>query len=279
HRERADGAAAVLDGVPRPAADADFADHRENNVLGGNGWAQPAGDADLECFRTALEQALGGQDVSHLGRPDAERERPESAVRAGVAVAAYDGRARMSQPQLGSNHVDDALPVTAYPVKLNPKPAAIALQLRHLGGSLLVGEGQPAVRTSCRWHRMVGGGDGAFRPPYPKTSLPQQRERLGRSHLVNQVEVDIKHRRSLDGLPRHHVPVPNFLKQCARRALDLRSGRTRAIAIYLGGRPAVRSNSVQHLEVGVRAGDDNVRAHPLAAVGAIAMLDLDRDFP
>ena len=69
---------------------------------------EPARHLDLERLRLALEQRLRGQDHLDLARPDAERQRPEGAVRGGVGVAADDGHARLRQPQLRPDDVDDA---------------------------------------------------------------------------------------------------------------------------------------------------------------------------
>ncbi len=72
---------------------------------------QPAIDAHLAGLRPVLEQALGRQHVLDLAGADAEGQRAERAVRRGVAVAADDGHARLGQPQLRADDVDDALPV------------------------------------------------------------------------------------------------------------------------------------------------------------------------
>jgi hypothetical protein len=60
-------------------------------------------------WRFLLDQRLRGQHMLGLGRADAEGERPERAMRGGVAVAADDRRAGQGQPQLGADDMDDAL--------------------------------------------------------------------------------------------------------------------------------------------------------------------------
>ena len=65
-------------------------------------------------FGPALGQRLGGQHVLDLARADAERQRPERAVRGGVAVAADDRHARQRAALLGADDVDDALAGIAH---------------------------------------------------------------------------------------------------------------------------------------------------------------------
>ena len=74
---------------------------------------------DLHGPRPPLEQALRGQDVSHLAGPDAEGERAECAVGAGVAVAADHGASGLGEPELGPDDVNDALVVPAQGVQLD----------------------------------------------------------------------------------------------------------------------------------------------------------------
>ena len=94
HRQGADGVAGEFEDVAGPAADADAGDQGQDDVLGADAGLEPAVDLDLEGLRLALEQRLRGQDHLDLARPDAERQRPECAVRGGVGVAADDGHAR-----------------------------------------------------------------------------------------------------------------------------------------------------------------------------------------
>src|SRR3954467_10183200 len=70
HRERSDGAAGELDDVARAPRNADLRDHRQDDVLRRHERLEPAVDADVERLRLALEQALRGEDVTDLARPD-----------------------------------------------------------------------------------------------------------------------------------------------------------------------------------------------------------------
>src|SRR5256886_3838989 len=58
-------------------------------------WSSDVCSSDLA--RLALQQALRREHVADLGGADAEGQRPEGAVRAGVAVAAHDGLARLRE--------------------------------------------------------------------------------------------------------------------------------------------------------------------------------------
>ena len=60
-------------------------------------------------FGRAQRQALGREHVAHLAGADAEGHRAEGAVRGGVAVAAGDRHAGLREPELGPDHVHDAL--------------------------------------------------------------------------------------------------------------------------------------------------------------------------
>ena len=90
-----DRLARVLDRVALHAADAEPADRRQDQVLGGDAEAELAGVVDPHRLRPALHQALGGEHVLDLGGADAEGERPEGAVGRGVRVAADDRHARL----------------------------------------------------------------------------------------------------------------------------------------------------------------------------------------
>src|SRR6185312_15870486 len=111
--ERLDGRAGVLDDVADGAVDALLADRAEDQVLRRDAEAGVALVADPHRLRTRLDERLRGEDVLDLARADAEGERPERAVRGGVAVAADDRHARLRDAELRPDHVDDALAVRA----------------------------------------------------------------------------------------------------------------------------------------------------------------------
>ena len=98
---------------PVPPGDADLADDGEDQVLGRDSGRQSALDIDGEGLGLALQQALRGEHVAHLGAADAEGEGAEGAVGARVAVAADDGHARPARAELGTDDVHDAAPRVA----------------------------------------------------------------------------------------------------------------------------------------------------------------------
>ncbi len=93
---------------------------------------QLAVDGDRHRARTRLRQRLRGEHVLDLAGADAERQRAERAVRRRVAVAAHDGDARLREPELGPDHVHDALPGRAHRVEADAELGAVRRQHLHL---------------------------------------------------------------------------------------------------------------------------------------------------
>ncbi len=120
---RADRLAAVLDDVALPAAGADLGDEREHEVLGGDAGLQRALDGDGHRPRPHGGQRLGGEDVLDLAGADAEGQRAERAVGAGVAVAADDRHAGLGDAELRADDVDDALAGVAHGVQADAELA------------------------------------------------------------------------------------------------------------------------------------------------------------
>ncbi len=52
---------------------------------------------------------LGGQDIPQLAGADPKGDGPKGSVGGGVAISTSDGHARLSQPQLWPNHMDNPL--------------------------------------------------------------------------------------------------------------------------------------------------------------------------
>ena len=167
-----------------PAADADAGDQGQDDVLGADARLEPAGDLDFEGLGLALEQRLRGQDHLDLARPDAERQRPEGAVRGGVGVAADDGHARLRQPELRPDDVDDAARGAALAVERDPELAAVLLDLGQLLAGQLVDDRD---RRIGRGDRMVGRRDGLARLANLQSALAQAGERLRARDLVDEV--------------------------------------------------------------------------------------------
>ncbi len=75
-----------------------------------------------------LPQGLGRQHVLDLAGADPERQRAEGPVGARVAVAADDGHTGKCQPQLGPDHMDDALAAALDVIERDAELAAVGPQ-------------------------------------------------------------------------------------------------------------------------------------------------------
>ncbi len=148
-----------------------------------------------------------------LGRADAEGERPEGAMRRGVAVAADDGHPGLRQPQLRSDDMDDPLVLAPQIVERHAELPAIAPQLLDLLCRDRVGDASRARRGR---HAVVHGRRRQEGPPDGQPAPPQPLERLGRGDFVHQVQVDIE-----DGgtgrLMHDPMRVPDLLEKRSRR--------------------------------------------------------------
>ena len=171
------------------ARGADGVEHAERRVLRGDPDRQGAVDAHLHGLGTGLAEALGRQHMLHLGRADAERECPEGAVRRRVRVAADHHGARQGQPQFRSDDVDDALPAVPGAEARDPGVIAVAAQRLHLRGAHRVGT---AHTVTVSGNVMVHRGHNQAGPAHRTALEPESFERLGRGHLVDEVEVHVE---------------------------------------------------------------------------------------
>ena len=144
-----------------------------------------------KLFGSRWQQALRGQHVPDLAGADAEGQRAERAVGAGVAVAADDGHARLGEPELRADDVDDALALVAERRAGSPTSRS-SLQRPELRRAPPGRRPDTAVRSARGGRRrVVHGGHGAVRPAHLEAAL-QLGERLGRRDLVDQVQVDVE---------------------------------------------------------------------------------------
>ena len=96
----ANGLSGVFDDVTGGAVGADLSDDAERQIFRGHALGQPSANVDQHGFRFALRQALRRQHVLDFGCADAESQRSERAVRAGVAVAAHDGHTGLGESRV-----------------------------------------------------------------------------------------------------------------------------------------------------------------------------------
>ena len=201
------------------APDTEPADDRENEVLRRDARARRSRHVDCERARPALQQALGRQHVPDLGGADPESQRPEGAVGARVAVAAHDRHARLREPELGPDDVHDAALAVGEAEQLDAEPGAVDFELLDLSPGGFERDRQAAEHLAREGRRrMVHGRERALGPPHPQAPLAQQRERLRRSDLVDEVQVDIEQRGRVGGLGAHHVTLPHLVEEGLGRA-------------------------------------------------------------
>ena len=158
------GRARVLDGVALHSADAEPADRRQDQVLGGDAVAELAGVEDPHRLRPPLDQALGGEDVLDLRGADARMakapkapwvevwESPQTIVIPGWVT-----------PELGPDHMDDAPAVGAERVDRDPELLAVGLERLDLLPGELVGD-QPRGGGAVGRDVVVGGRQGLVGP-------------------------------------------------------------------------------------------------------------------
>ena len=197
---------------PAAAADANFADDGENNVLGGNAFAAFSVDHNVHGLGFVLLHALRGQHVLDFARADAESQRAERAVRGSVAVAANDCLPGLRQAQFRANHVDDALVVAEHIEQRDAGLAAIAFQRVKLPARGRIQDRQIAVLGR---NRVVHDGKGQVWPAHFAAGGLQSSKRLRGRHFVDEVTVDVNQRR-FSGRLADEVRFPNFPVHCAR---------------------------------------------------------------
>src|SRR5450759_870970 len=159
HGKAAYRGAGELYRIAGAARRADLADHRERDVLGGDTLAQRAIHQHLHGLGFFRQQTLCRHHVLDLGRADAERQRGECAVRAGVRIAAHHRHARQGRALLRPDHMHDALTHIGHFEFVHAKLDAITVQRFHLPTRDRIGD---TLRARGGRHVMIGtaGGTG-----------------------------------------------------------------------------------------------------------------------
>jgi hypothetical protein len=116
-----------------------------------------------------------------------ERHRAERAVRRRVAVAARDRHPGLRESEVGTDHVDDSLPVIVQASHLHAEVTAVALERRdHVFGEHVQERALPLARRDDvidRRERAIGARH------FPPADA-QRIERLRRGDFVNEVKAD-----------------------------------------------------------------------------------------
>jgi len=154
--------------------------------------------------------------MGHLACADAESQRAESAMGAGVAIATDDGHAGLGQALLRADHVHDALSIAAQRVERDAELLAVAGQLIKLGGGLRISHRDQAVCAPGRGRgAVIHGRQSTIRAAHAKASLAQGGERLRRGHFMDKMQVNVQRGRHIVLLWRDKVRRPDFVEQGA----------------------------------------------------------------
>src|SRR5437016_479833 len=207
HRKGANGFAPVFGDVTVAAANADFSDDGEYQVLRSDAFGALSIDENVQRLRARLHETLCRENVLDFAGANAKSQSAEGAVRGGVAVAANNGLARLRDAELRANDVHDALILAAHVEEAEAGFAAVFLQGIELKLSVVVEDGQSAV----------SGGDGMVHDRESEIGAAdfaafgaKPGESLGGSAFVNEVAVNVDDR-GLAGLLVDDVGVPDFL--------------------------------------------------------------------
>jgi hypothetical protein len=214
HRQRAHGRPGIFDDMAGRRVHPQPREQEQHHVLGLDIRGQPAIDRDPHVARTALAHGLGRQHVLDLGRPDAERQRAERAVRGGMAVSADDRHARLRAALFGRNHMDDAVARIAHRELLDSMPSRVFRQRRKLRARLHVGDGGNPGGLPFGRHVVIGQRQRPLRPAHRPPFPAQSGKGLGRSDLVQQVQIDVEQRIAV--VRRNRVRVPYLVIERAR---------------------------------------------------------------
>ncbi len=188
-------------------------------------------DAHQHVLGLLLQHRLRGQHVLDLGGADAEGQRAERTVRAGVRIAAHHRHPGQRRALLRADHVDDAL---ALVEEREVRGGAALADVRVERDDLLTRDRvvdaiEPLVPVGGR-RVVVGGRDDRRHPPRLASGQSQTFERLRTRDFVHQVTVDVQHRRAIR-LGVHDVFVPQLVVQRARRGHAKPQRRRRKLAI------------------------------------------------
>jgi hypothetical protein len=153
-------------------------------------------------------------------RADAMRQRAESAMGRGVAVAADDRHARQGEALLRADDVHDALAAVLLGIIFDAEIGGVLGQRFNLDAAFLVLDAVHAVRRSR--HVVVDHGQRLFRVAHLAAGHAQAFEGLRAGHFVDQVAVDIEQAGAVV-LPVDHMVIENLVVEGARRDPSIES--------------------------------------------------------
>ena len=130
-------------------------------------------------------------------------------MRGRVTVAAGDRHARLREPELGPDHVDDALPDVAEAHEADAEVAHVALERGH---HVLGHHVEERPRALARRHDVIDRRERAVDERDLPAVGPEGVERLRTGHLVDEVQADKELGLAGRKLP-HRVQVPDLLEK------------------------------------------------------------------
>ena len=198
HRQRADRAAGEFDRVAGTAGGADAADDRKDDVLCRHAARQRAFDVDAHVLHLLGHQALRGEHVLDLGSADTVREAGESAMRAGVGIAAHHGHARQRRALLRTDDMDDALAlVEVRKVDLGAEFLDVGVERLDLQARERIAHAGEAFVPVGGRRVVIGGRDYRFGAPGLAPRLAQSLVGLRARHFMDEVPIDVEQRRAV----------------------------------------------------------------------------------
>ena len=218
HIEHAYRRAGVFERVPRAARDAELADQEQYQVLGGHAGLERAFERHAQGGGLALHQRLCREHVLHLAGADAPGVGAEGADSTRMTVPAHERRAGQRDPELGRDHVHDALPGVVDIEKLNAVGARVGAQRAYQFRAARHGR---IAAAGLGRDEMVLCGEGELRIAYGTPGAAQPVESLRTGEIVDQVAIDMQQCTAVAQIGDHMV-APDLFEQ------RLRCGHRRA---------------------------------------------------
>jgi hypothetical protein len=169
-------------------------------------------ELDEHRLGLAADQALRRQDLLDLGCADAKRQGAKRPVGCGVAIAAHDRHARLGQPELGANDVNDSLIARRQVIETHAVRGTVLPECIELRPGQCVGDRQP---PAGRGHVVIDRRERAVGPAHAPPGRVQTAERLWRRHLMHQMEVHVEQGLTIVELM-HDMRVPQTIQERLR---------------------------------------------------------------
>ena len=187
-----------------------MADQSEDEILRRHTERQLAVERDAHGLGPALDDGLGRQHMGELAGADAEGERAEPAMGAGMAVAADDQAAGQAEAELGTDDMDDALPGLVEVEQLDVAGRCLGPQRRQQLPAGLDRAGTPGRRRN----RMIGRRKSQLGIVDRKVAAFEVDQAAGAAEVMQQMAIDMKQIGIIADL-RDDMLVPDFGQQRA----------------------------------------------------------------